>query len=50
MFGSFLGVAFVSVLGSGLLISGISTYLTELITGVVLVAAVTADRFRKSRR
>jgi ribose transport system permease protein len=49
MLGSFIGVAFVSVLGSGLLISGISTYLTELITGVVLVAAVVADRFRKSR-
>ena len=42
-------LAFVGVLGSGLLISGISTYLTELITGVVLVAAVVADRFRKSR-
>ena len=48
MFGSFLGVAFVSVLSTGLLISGISTYLTELITGVVLVAAVTADRFRQA--
>jgi len=50
MLGSFIGVVFLSVLGSGLLIAGISTYLTELITGVVLVAAVAADRFRKARK
>lgn len=49
LLGSFIGVAFISILGSGLLIAGISTYLTQLITGVVLVVAVTADRFRKSR-
>lgn len=50
MLGSFIGVVFLSVLGSGLLIAGISTYLTELITGVVLVAAVAADRFRRARK
>jgi len=50
LLGSFIGVIFLSVLGSGLLIAGVSTYLTELITGVVLVAAVTADRLRKSRK
>jgi ribose transport system permease protein len=50
MFGSFIGVLFISILGSGLLIAGISTYLTELITGVVLIVAVAADRFRKSRK
>lgn len=50
MFGSFIGVIFISVLGSGLLIAGISTYLTELITGVVLIVAVAADRFRRARR
>lgn len=50
MLGSFIGVIFLSVLGSGLLIAGISTYLTELITGVVLVAAVAADRFRRARK
>jgi ribose transport system permease protein len=50
MFGSFIGVLFLSILGSGLLIAGVSTYLTELITGVVLVGAVAADRFRKARK
>jgi ribose transport system permease protein len=50
MLGSFFGVIFISVLGSGLLIAGISTYLTELITGVVLVVAVAADRFRRTRK
>jgi ribose transport system permease protein len=50
MLGSFIGVVFISVLGSGLLIAGVSTYLTELITGVVLVAAVAADRFRRARK
>jgi ribose/xylose/arabinose/galactoside ABC-type transport system permease subunit len=48
MLGSFIGVIFLSVLGSGLLIAGISTYLTGLITGVILIAAVAADRFRKT--
>lgn len=46
--GTLLGVGFLSVLSSGLLISGISSYLTEMITGLVLIASVTADRLRKA--
>jgi ribose transport system permease protein len=46
--GTLLGVGFLSVLSSGLLISGISSYLTEMITGVVLIASVTADRLRRT--
>jgi hypothetical protein len=49
LFGTALGVAFLGVLGSGLLISGISSYWQGVITGVVLIAAVTADRIRAHR-
>ncbi len=49
LLGTFLGVAFLGVLQSGLLISGISSYWQGIITGIVLIASVTVDRMRARR-
>lgn len=46
LLGTVLGVAFLGVLQSGLLISGISSYWQGVITGAVLIASVTVDRLR----
>lgn len=47
MFATFLGVAFLGVLANGLTISGVSSFYTPIITGVVLVAAVAVDQLRE---
>ena len=49
MFGTFLGVLFLGVLQNGLIISSISIYWQNVITGAVLVASVLIDRFRRLR-
>jgi ribose transport system permease protein len=49
LLGTFLGVAFLGVLQSGLLISGISSYWQGIITGIVLIVSVTVDRMRARR-
>jgi ribose transport system permease protein len=49
MFGTFLGVLFLGVLQDGLLLGSISAYYQGVITGLVLVAAVTFDRLRQRR-
>jgi ribose transport system permease protein len=49
MFGTFLGVLFLGVLQNGLIISSISIYYQNVITGAVLVLSVLIDRVRQSR-
>jgi ribose transport system permease protein len=49
MFGTFLGVLFLGVLQNGLIISSISIYYQNVITGAVLVLSVLIDRFRQHR-
>lgn len=49
MFGTFLGVMFLGVLQNGLIISSISIYYQNVITGAVLVLSVLIDRFRQHR-
>jgi ribose transport system permease protein len=49
MFGTFLGVLFLGVLQNGLIISSISIYYQNVITGAVLVLSVLIDRFRQRR-
>jgi ribose transport system permease protein len=49
MFGTFLGVLFLGVLQNGLIISSISIYYQNVITGAVLVLSVLIDRFRQYR-
>ncbi len=44
--GTLLGVAFLGVLQSGLLISGLSSYWQGVITGVVLIGSVSLDKLR----
>jgi ribose transport system permease protein len=50
LLGTLLGVAFLGVLQSGLLISGISSFWQGVITGAVLIASVTVDRVRARRK
>jgi len=47
MFSTFMGVAFLGVLSNGLTISGVSAFWTPVITGAVLVLAVTLDLLRE---
>ena len=49
MLGTFLGVLFLGVLQNGLIISSISIYYQNVITGAVLVLSVLIDRFRQHR-
>jgi ribose transport system permease protein len=49
MFGTFLGVLFLGVLQNGLIISSISIYYQNVITGAVLVLSVLIDQFRQRR-
>jgi ribose transport system permease protein len=49
LFGTFLGVVFLGVLQNGLLLGSVSAYYQGVITGLVLVAAVTFDRLRQRR-
>lgn len=50
MLGTFLGVVFLGVLKTGLIISSISVYWQGVITGVVLFISVMIDRFRRRGR
>jgi ribose transport system permease protein len=47
--GTFLGIFFLGVLQDGLLLGSVSAYYQGVITGAVLVAAVTFDRLRQRR-
>lgn len=47
--GSFLGVAIIAVLGSGLAQMGAQEPTKRLVTGGVIIAAVLADHYRRSR-
>lgn len=44
--GTALGVLFIAVLDNGLSLSGVSNDLQNIVTGVILVAAVTSDRLQ----
>jgi len=48
--GSLLGVAIIAVLGSGLAQAGAQEPTKRLVTGAVIVAAVLADHYRRSRQ
>ncbi|HKX74488.1 MAG TPA: ABC transporter permease [Acidimicrobiia bacterium] len=48
--GVVLGVALLSVLSTGMNIAQISEFIQQMLTGVVLVAAVLIDRLRRQRR
>lgn len=51
VFGTLLGVLFIGVLRNGLTLLGVSSFWTDVVSGAVLIAAVTIDRFRlRSRR
>jgi ribose/xylose/arabinose/galactoside ABC-type transport system permease subunit len=47
--GTALGVLFIGVLQNGLSLSGIPTYWQQIVTGIILVAAVLGDRMQNSR-
>jgi ribose transport system permease protein len=47
--GTVLGVLFIGVLQNGLSLSGIPTYWQQIVTGIILVAAVLGDRMQNSR-
>jgi ribose transport system permease protein len=47
---SFLGVLIIAVLQAGLAQAGVSEPLKRIITGVVIIAAVTIDAFRRERQ
>ncbi len=47
--GVILGVALLSVMTTGMNIAGLSEFIQEILTGIVLVAAVLIDRIRSSR-
>lgn len=49
LFGVVLGVALFTVLGTGLNIAGVTEFVQQMITGLVLVAAVVLARFRGTR-
>lgn len=46
VFGTLLGVLFIGVLSNGLTLVGVSAFWTDVVSGAVLIAAVTIDRFR----
>ena len=48
--GTFLGVLIISVLKTGLPFIGLQANWQQLITGVILIAAVTMDVVRNSKR
>ena len=47
--GTALGVVFIGTLQNGLSLSGIPTYWQQIVTGIILVVAVLADRLQGSR-
>ena len=47
--GTVLGVLFIGTLQNGLSLSGIPTYWQQIVTGIILVAAVLGDRMQNSR-
>ncbi len=48
IWGALLGVGFVALINNALIIASVSAYWQSIITGVVLVAAVSLDRFMQS--
>ena len=46
--GTALGVLFIGTLQNGLSIAGIASFWQQVVTGVILVAAVVGDRFVRS--
>jgi ribose transport system permease protein len=50
MVGSFIGLAFSTVLLEGLVIIGVNQYWQEVAIGAALVAAVYLDQFRRRQR
>ena len=47
MFGTFTGVAIVSVLLPGLVLSGLSSYWQSVVTGLVIIAAIVIEQLRQ---
>ncbi len=50
MLGVLLGVSLLSVMTTGMNIAGLSEFIQQMLTGLVLIAAVLVDRFRGSGR
>lgn len=49
IFGTILGVTFLGVLQSGLLITGVTSYMESVVTGIVLIGSVSVDKVRGGR-
>ncbi|MGH2857021.1 MAG: ABC transporter permease, partial [Solirubrobacteraceae bacterium] len=45
LFGTLLGVLFLGVLSNGLTLAGISAFWQDVVTGIVLILAISVDRF-----
>lgn len=50
LLGTLLGVLFLGVLSDGLTLSGVSTFWTGVVSGLVLLAAIGLDRLRAGRQ
>ena len=50
IFGTVIGTIFVGVLLNGLVLMQVSSYIQQIIIGVIIVLAVAFDTFAKSRR
>lgn len=50
IFGTVIGTALIGVLLNGLVLLNVSSYIQQIIIGVIIVLAVAFDTFAKSRR
>ena len=50
VFGTVIGSILIGVLINGLVLMNVSTYIQQIIIGVIIVLAVAFDQFAKSRR
>jgi ribose transport system permease protein len=48
--GTFLGVLIMGVMGNGLNILGVNTYVQSILTGIIIVLAVLMSSLSKKRR
>ncbi len=48
--GGVLGVLFIALVSNAMIINGIGVFWQPIVTGTVLLLAVSLDRFRRSRR
>jgi len=48
--GTVIGTVILGVMTSGFTFLGIDSYIQDIVKGIIIVAAVTADQFRQRRR